>query len=184
MTRNLTILTAFFLIFGLCGGASASLIGDEVYVDYIVKDVFYESLSGSGTVDEGMESPEVEISFYYDVFFDSNSMRIDFTYRDRFEDTEGFSGIAIRDLNDTDNPDWIVLGVEVETEMAGWTDDRLVYDETGHFVGFNWAGLETTAGESFTALFEFGPNPIPLPATMVLFVTGLVGFMAYRRFYR
>ena len=35
--------------------------------------------------------------------------------------------------------------------------------------------------ESFTALLEFGPNPIPIPATMALFLTGLIGFIIMRR---
>jgi hypothetical protein len=184
MKTGITVIVAIFLIFGLAGGVSASLIGDDVYVEYIVKDISYPILSDWGTVDAGMETPEVEISHYYDIYFDADRVHIDFTYDNTFEATSKFSGIALDSLNDSENSDWIILGVEVETDMVGWTDDRLVFDDSGQFVGFNWQGLSTESGQSFTAIFEFGPNPIPIPATMGLFVTGLVGFMVFRRLRR
>ena len=44
MKTGITVIVAIFLIFGLAGGVSASLIGDDVYVEYIVKDISYPSL--------------------------------------------------------------------------------------------------------------------------------------------
>jgi hypothetical protein len=177
-------LMAVLLICGISGSVSASLIGDDVYVDYIVNGTSYASYFGGwAEVDAGMETPEIS-NDYYEYFFDADRLRIDFVRPDSFGNSTLFSGIALSSLNDVENPDWILLGVDVQTDLTGWSDDRIVFDETGQYVGFSLENLSTAGAENFTAIFEFGPNPIPIPATMTLFVTGLIGFIALRRLHR
>jgi hypothetical protein len=49
------------------------------------------------------------------------------------------------------------------------------------YAGFNWQGLSVDGSTNFTAFFDFGPNPIPIPATLLLFVSGIAGFTLIRR---
>ena len=187
MKPSTIFLTALFLLLGLAAGAQASLIGDEVTVQYIESGVVYDEqtfIVEDGTSDviyTGWNSISLNI--------EAEGVYIDFLGNNSYvQGNTNFFGIKILGLNDVDNPDWILLGADVtENTMnsAGtWyaeEDSRLLIDPLSGDVGFDWNQMSYSNGQNFTALLEFGPSPIPIPATMALFVTGLIGFVLVRR---
>ncbi|KPJ74259.1 MAG: hypothetical protein AMJ54_17190 [Deltaproteobacteria bacterium SG8_13] len=181
------IVAALLLSVGLATGVGASLIGDEVTVQYIQNDQVLDQQTF--IIEEGNDdairtgfntiSLNIEAEGVYIDFIGSNSYPAGFST---------FFGIKILGLDDVDNPDWILLGADVtENTMTNYPlwyaeeDSRLLVDPINGDVGFDWHQMSYRPGQSFAALLEFGPNPIPIPATMALFVTGLIGFIIMRR---
>jgi hypothetical protein len=181
---------AIAFVFCLTGLAQASLINDQSGVD------IEHHFPTFGTIDLGSGGgqgiqvtasgpdvpPEVEGMHFgvYDVDVEANSVTIDFLRDNRFGDLDVFdwSGLVISDLDF--QPGYILLGVDVDTNMVGWDDEtRLMFGDD--YAGFNWQGLAVNANTNFTAIFDFGPNPIPIPATLLLFVSGIAGFTLIRR---
>ena len=179
-------LTIFMLSLGLAAGAGASLIGDEVTLQYWENDILEDEqtftidagpdniTTGFGTIRLDMTANEVVINFIR-----PNSYAPGNT---------SFFGIKLLGLDDVENPDWILLGADVTqntmTSSALWyaeEDERLMIDPINGNISFDWNQMSYQTGQRFTAMLEFGPNPIPIPATMALFVTGLIGFILIRR---
>lgn len=160
----------------LAGFSHASLIGDVV--DIIYSDPSFTQAIQDVLVEENVvEAPNMLFSTF-NVDIEADSVIIDFNRINNFG-SASFAGLIIDDLNDFDNSDFILLGVDVTTNLLGWEDNRLLFDEDT--VSFNWQGLDTDANTSFTAIFQFGPNPIPIPTSALLFVTGIIGFALIRR---
>lgn len=181
MKKTAVLLGTLSLVFGLFTGAAASLVGDDVLVEYIEADNV--SQSHNVTVTDDATDTIQTVWGYASLDMGPSGTEIDFPYGTDLGGGIRFSGIKISGLNDIANPDWLVLDVDVTTDMAGWTDDRIDfgYDEIGSWVSFAWQGLGWEQNQYFDAMFTLGPNPIPIPATMVLFVTGLVGFVVIRK---
>jgi hypothetical protein len=178
------IITIAF-VFCLTGFAQASLIDDLSGVDIehhfpLLGTVDEDSGGGQGI--KVTSDTEVLGMHYgvYDVNVEADSVIVDFLKDNRFGDLDVFdwSGLVLSDLDF--QPGYILLGVDVDTNMVGWDDEtRLMFGDD--FAGFNWQGLSVNANTNFTAFFDFGPNPIPIPATLLLFVSGIVGFTLIRR---
>ena len=181
------IAVAVLLAFGVATGAGASLIGDEVTIQYLENNVVLDEQT---FIVEGGNNDIQSTGFNtIKLNIEADKVLIDFTGFNSFD--TGFStffGIKILGLNDVDNPDWVLLGANVtENTMPSATqwfaeeESRLLIDPVNGDVGFVWHQMSYRPGQSFTAMLEFGPNPIPIPATMALFVTGLIGFIIIRR---
>jgi hypothetical protein len=181
MTRFVGFSIAVFLMIGWAGNAAASLVGDDVIVRYIEQDTVYQY--NVVNVQEGPSDVLITGFNRIALNMESSSMVLDFVGSNKYVPSIKFSGLSIANMNNPDHPDWLLLGVDVKTDMVGWTDSRIDFmnNAVGGFASFDWQGLAYTADNYFTAMFEFGPNPIPIPATMVLFVTGLMAFALYRK---
>jgi hypothetical protein len=175
----------FAFVFCLTGFAQASLIGDEVIAEFDFP--FFGTLnpgSASETLIVEAGTGDV-IRLHFDTFevnVEESSVIVDFLQTRQFEnlDVYDFAGLALYDLDDSE-PGYILLGVDVDTNMAGWDESRIMFGDDRDSVGFNWQGLTVNDNTDFTAFFEFGPNPIPIPATLLLFVSGIAGFTLIRR---
>jgi hypothetical protein len=181
------IITIAF-VFCLSGFAQASLIDDLVDIEHH-SPVFgtVDTKSGGGqdipvTASGPEVPPEVEGMHFgvYDVDVEADSVIVDFLRDNQFGNPGVFdyAGLVISDLDF--EPGYILLGVDVTTNMVGWDSDALLMFGDD-FAGFNWQGLSVDGSTNFTAVFDFGPNPIPIPATLLLFVSGIAGFALIRR---
>ena len=187
--KSITIIVAALLLaLGLATGAGASLIGDDVIVQWIQNDVVLQQ-SESFTIEAGDQDTVTTGFGQIRVDIEADRVIIDFVGGDNLPlGYSTFFGIKILGLQDVDNPDWVLLGADVTTNTmtsaSRWyaeEDDRLLIDPLTGDIGFDWHQMSYRPGQNFTALLEFGPNPIPIPATMALFVTGLIGFILMRR---
>lgn len=171
--------TAFILVFGLVPAVSASLIGDEVLYEYYRNSSF---VSGSSQIVESGPGDAVTLG-EFTLDMEADYLDVGISSFNIFPSTALLWGLKIEGLNHQENPDWILLGVNIETSLAGWDDSRMSFynDEEGGNLELNFQGMRLPLGESLTAMFEFGPNPIPIPATAALFITGLVGFILVRQ---
>jgi hypothetical protein len=176
------IITIAF-VFCLTGFAQASLINDLVLVEHHFPDFGTpDELSGGGEVTVQDGTTEIFGMHFnvYDVDIEGSDLTVNFTTTNQFgiPGVFNFSGLVLSDLDF--QPGYILLGVDVDTNMAGWDDEtRLMFGDD--FAGFNWQGLSVNSNTYFTAIFDFGPNPIPIPATLLLFVSGIAGFTLIRK---
>jgi len=187
MKPSTTIVAALLLTLALATGAPASLIGDEVTVQYLQDGRVFDEQT---FIIESGEGDVIRTAFNtISLNIEAEGVYIDFIGNNSFTPgNTNFFGIKILGLDDVDNPDWILLGADVTentmTSSSLWyaeEDKRLQIDPLAGDVGFDWNQMSYRAGQNFTALLEFGPNPIPIPATMALFVTGLIGFILIKR---
>ncbi len=180
-------IAAVSLSLGLATGAGAALIGDEITIQYIENNTVIDQQTL--IIEEGSSDTVRTAYNTISLNMEANTVFIDFVGFNSFPQSfTTFFGIKILGLNDVDNPDWVLLGADVTentmTDAGLWyaeEDSRLLIDPLSGDVGFDWHQMSYRPGQSFTALLEFGPNPIPIPATMALFVTGLSGFIIMRR---
>jgi hypothetical protein len=171
------------IAFLLCstGLGQASLIGDLVDIEHHFPQ-FGTIDVGSGGGQDILVTSGIEVQGMhfgvYDVDVRDSSVDVDFvTLTQNTFGTSNYNGLVLSGLDFEDG--YILLGVDVDTNMSGWTDSRLTFGDD--FAGFNWQGLTVDGTTNFTALFDFGPNPIPIPPTLLLFVSGLAGFTLIRR---
>ena len=181
-------LIAIVFVFCLSGFAQASLIDDQVIVQHRAPlFTIVDAASGGDTVtvaDGTLEESTADdiIALHYDVYkvdIEQSSVIVDFLKPNQFGNPGVFdySGLVLSDLDFASG--YILLGVDVDTNMKGWDDSRLMFGDD--YVGFNWQGLTVDNDTSLTAFLEFGPSPIPIPPTLLLFATGIVGFTFFRR---
>jgi hypothetical protein len=174
------IALTFVLI--LIGVAQASLIDDQVNV-YHGSPLFSTPDAASGgdtvTVETGVNDIITLHFGVYQVDIEESSVIVDFLKPNQFGNPGVFdySGLVLNDLDF--EPGYILLSVDVDTNMNGWDESRLMFGDD--YVGFNWQGLTVDGGVNFTALLDFGPSPIPIPPTLLLFATGIVGYTLFRR---
>jgi hypothetical protein len=180
ITIALIVLT---IVFGSTGFGQASLIDDQVSM-YHGSPLFSTPESTNGivtvTVEAGAKDDVTALHFdVYTVDIEESSVIVDFLKLNQFGNPGVFdySGLVINDLDF--EPGYILLGVDVDTNMKGWDDSRLIFGDD--YVGFNWQGLMVDGGTNLTALLDFGPNPIPIPPTLLLFATGIACYSLFRR---
>jgi hypothetical protein len=183
MRRLLVITAVLILSLGSISESSAYFIGDDVTFEYWVKG----DLRNSKTVTVQDRPDETDFVVWefgttrLDV--DEDRFTLDMIYKNAFSSSGLFWGYKVLGLENVQNPDWIFLGVSVESDLPGWSANRfqMTSDEDGIDLAFNLQGMSLPEGSSLTAVFDFGPNPIPIPATAALFVTGLIGFALIRK---
>ena len=181
--KNITIkIIAITFVFYLSGFAQASLIDDLVDVSH-QSPLFsiVDEASGGATVTVA-EGADDLIALHFDVYqvdIEESSVIVDFLKTNQFGNPGVFdyAGLVLNDLDF--EPGYILLGVDVDTNMKGWDESRLLFGDD--FVGFNWQGLTVDSDTNLTAFLEFGPSPIPIPPTLLLFATGIAGFTYFRR---
>jgi hypothetical protein len=162
-------------VFCLTGFVQASLIDDLVLVEHRFPD-FNTPIEGESVTVQDGTTEIFGMQFSYDVNIEESSVIVDFTTTNQFT-VRSYNGLVLSGLDFQEG--YILLGVDVNTNMVGWDASRLVFDD--HLAGFNWQGLTVDGTTDFTALFDFGPNPIPIPPTLILFVSGIAGFTLIRR---
>jgi hypothetical protein len=174
MKKIVKLLLTLGLTLGLTNLACASLIGDEVHVKYQDPFIFE---SQTVTVQEGALDSVDFLSGNISVNLEADSIIVDFNNPTSFTNAF-FAGLIFDDLY-YGTPGITILDVIVDTNMNGWSDDRIMfYDD---MIMFNWAGLFGDSGTNFTADLVIGPNPTPIPSTLLLFMTGICGFALLRR---
>jgi|GEM_PF-731218 len=178
MKKLVRVLGAIILLWAFTGAVNASLIGDTVYVEQYhpypnTASDDYQSIST--VVAEG-DSDIVTLG-RYSVDIEKDFLTVSFNHGDTFSVFD-FNGLVISDMQDS-RDGYYLLNVAVETDIAGWDDSRIYFGDD--FAAFNWAGLSFSNTTEFTATLEFVPVPMPIPTTMVLFITGLLGFAVVRR---
>ena len=186
MKRFPVITAALLLSMSVVTGAGASLVGDDVIVQWVQNDVVLQS--DPVTIQEGTDDIITTGFNQVRVNIEADTVIIDFFgVNDLPQGFSTFFGIKILGLEDVDNPDWVLLDATVTnntmTSSAQWfaeEESRLLIDPVNGNVGFDWHQMSYRPGQNFTAMLEFGPSPIPIPATMALFVTGLIGFILIR----
>jgi len=182
--KNFTIkIIAITFVFCLGGFAQASLIDDLVDVSH-QSPLFsiIDEASGGDTVTVEAGAKDDVITLHFDVYqvdIEENSVIVDFLKPNQFGNPGVFdyAGLVVSDLDF--EPGYILIGVDVDTNMQGWDESRLMFGDD--FVGFNWQGLTVDGDTNLTAFLEFGPSPIPIPPTLLLFATGIAGFTYFRR---
>lgn len=178
MKKLVCVLGAVILLWAFTGVVDASLIGDTVYVEQIYPYLNLEADAyKSAAVEVAAGDGDVVTLGRYSVDIEEDFLTVDFNRNDNFGVFD-FNGIVISDMNDS-RDGYYLLDVEVITDVAGWDDSRVIFGDD--FAAFNWSGLSFSSTSEFTAMLEFGPNPIPIPTTMVLFITGLLGIAVVRR---
>lgn len=182
MKKLVSVMGTIVFLLAFSGMVNASLVDDTVYVEYYYPYLDFDAEPAkSATVDQVSIGADdlVDTLGRYTVNIEGSSFVVEFTRTDFFTELD-FNGLVIRDLNDDGGDNYILLGVEVEaTNVAGWDDTLLTFGDD--FVALNWSGLAFEADSSFEAILEFGPNPIPIPTAIILFVTGLIGFSGWRK---
>ena len=176
MKKYVSCFATVFLFWAFIGTVNASLIGDTVTLSH--NGPTLESVAYADTVVISSGDDDVVTLGSFSVNFDENSFSVNFNTKDYFS-TFMFNGLVVNDLHDVNNEDYYLLNVEVKTDVAGWDDSRIIFGDD--FAAFNWSGLSFNTDSEFTAMLEFGPNPIPIPTTMILFATGLIGLAMVRR---
>ena len=182
--KKITVkIIAIIFVFCLSGFAQASLIDDQV--DVYHRFPFFsipDEASGGDTVTVEAGTKDDIITLHYGVYqvdIEESSVIVDFLKKNQFGDPGlfDFAGLVLTDLDF--GPGYILLGVDVDTNMKGWDESRLTFGDD--FVGFNWQGLSVDGDTNFTTLLDFGPIPMPIPPTLLLFATGIAGFVFFRR---
>ena len=176
MKKSVSIISAVFAVLIFAGLSNASLIGDSVTIGHHGPTIDQVALSDTVTVEAGTGDIVTLGSFSVDM--EADGFSVQFSTTDNFG-VFTFNGLVISDLNDDGGSDYILLDVSVTTDVADWDESRIIMGDD--FAAFNWSGLSFDTTTNFEAMLEFGPNPIPLPASMILFLTGLVGFAAIRK---
>ena len=169
---------AVIFFWAFTGLVNASLIGDTVYVEQYYPYLDLEADANKTTyVEISANDGDVVTLGRYIIDIQDDMISVKFTRSDTFGVFD-FNGLVVSDLND-DRDGYYLMDVAVKTDVEGWDDSRVIFGDD--FAAFNWSGLTFDTSTEFTAMLEFGPNPIPIPTTMVLFVTGLLGFAVVRR---
>lgn len=177
MKKLVGVFSAFIVVLIFTGLANASLIDDSVVIGHHGPTINDVLISDTVQVKTGTDDVVTLGSFSVDM--EADSLTVAFNRSDFFS-AFSFNGLVVSDLDDNGGSDYILLNVGVDTDVAGWNASRIIFGDD--FAAFNWAGLTFDTSTNFEAMLEFGPNPIPIPTTMVLFITGLVGFAAARKY--
>ena len=171
-------LFAVGLVFTFAGSAGASLVGDTVTVEHKTNSTTIFGPQDTVVADGTTDKVEVYTPRYnYDVNIDAYSVDVAFTNNSSWSYMYAFNGLVISNLDDdSGNP---LQGVSIVTNMSGWDDSRLYFNDDQ--VKFNWKSLSFTNDTYFNASLDFGQNAVPIPGAVWLLAPGLIGLAAVRR---
>jgi len=172
------ILWLSFASFVGVGAAEASLIGDTVRVEY--------QCCAIGTAQQGFNEfvdPGNNFVSFFGGFFTANVMEgaISATFGGPNTFDAGvpnaFNGLFVGSLDWINNPNGVVTGLSISTNMAGWDDSRATFDD--HSVWFNWDLLSHNQSTFFVATLQTSDALIPEPSTLLLAALALLSLLAH-----
>ncbi len=192
MRRYVLSLAVLALLFTVVGQAHASLVGDEILIQYLLPTLFG---AGTPTVAEGPNPAEFEFSIMLGdttVFADVDASTISITFGgisgSTFFSPADFNGLEFSGLEWVGMPDGKITGFLLDTNISGLTGSRVFPDASlplsgsgtagPHSIAVNFSDLMGITNVSFVniALLTEGHNaPIPEPGTLLLIGSGLVG---------
>ena len=171
------IFCASLLVFAAVD-ARASLLGSTIFLSHRFPDLDSSVESFPVTVEPGTGDSQL-FGLLYRANPEDNRLLINFIRPFSFEN-DAFNGHVAEFIPDP------IQGVTVDTNMSGWDDSRLAFDQNSFRI--NWAGLSAQQDTYFYASIKF-PNDgpvnaaIPEPATFILFALGM-GAAFSSRFFR
>jgi hypothetical protein len=158
-------------LFGLSGLASASIVGDTVYVSH-----YYPDLNPGSNIDMGSQVvPTANFNYFglYDVAVGGDYLTYTSNLRGSYFIDSTFNGPVLTDLNAT----FTNATIDASSTLAGFDASRLTFD--ANHIYANMHGLNLIGYLKIN--FETGSSAVPEPASIALMLAGLAGAAAARR---
>jgi hypothetical protein len=156
--------------------ASSSLIGDTVYVQKRFDDLVINTVSN--TVQDG----DLDLMYMspYTINVDANSILISLSPANiSCSPPCYFNGLDVYDLDWSEGPDVKISGIELETNFAGFTSERITFGDS--IVSFDFNELICPVNNCDGVFVKATISTIPIPAAMWLFGSGLIGLIGIAR---
>ena len=191
MRRFVLSLAVLALVFGVAAQAHASLVGDEILIQFVFSpNPLFFGPAETPTVAEGPDPAEFEFSKLLDpakgttIFADVDASTISITFEgisDRASFSAApFNGLVLDDLDWFGMPDGEIIGFTLATNDFKKLDlsaaDPIISSDA-HSIAINFANLSISNDSTvdITLLTEGHSAPIPEPGTLFLIGSGLVG---------
>lgn len=178
-----TVVTAVALI--LSGNANASLIGDTVTMQHVFPDIDTLYKSPTSTIVESgaadvlcPHTPGISRCDYYSVNMEADTVLINHEMPG-WTTTVSFNGVFIDSLDDSSGN--VLSGVTVDTNISNWDSSMLLFDGNSIWVNFLTPSSDELGQGLITLTLDFSVSEVPVPASVWLFGTGLIGLIGIAR---
>ena len=160
------------------GSAQASLIGDTVSSTHVLSVYNYEVDTVVVTADNSdlMWGGFASTNNYYTIDVNESSIYIT-TTAIGWQQNDGYHGFTIFDLDDSTGVG--LSDIDVDTNIANWSLDRLLFNDDQIWVQLAGDGAERLGAGYLELSLNFSPE-VPIPAALWLFGSGL-GLLGWMR---